>query len=299
MIYRIIGTASLVLTLFAPAPASAQNANIHTTACMGLWSKVRQAEPLVPEARDIQSLIAPLVKGCATEITNTLSDAPLSTHQDQLRALDTISFYFNATSQTSPFPLEDLAAKISARFPPGTMDAASSESLRAIKEENRSVGWLEEMNLGRSINKLQRKKTTPTDVIVLKLDNGRLKADQLDLSKVDLVVVAGCHMARRAARQLLQDPAAMLLLSDLRVVWMQPVDRSLNVEDVAKWNQDFPEAPMHIAFENSQWRGMDLTALPTFHLLRNGKVVASHRGWSRDGSTPAALLEALENLQAR
>lgn len=297
MIYRTAGTA-LVLALFALAPASAQKANIQTTACMALWSKVRHAEPSVSEARDIQRLIAPMVKGCATEITSTMSDAPLSTHQNQLRALDTISFYFNATSQTSPFPLEDLAVRIAARFPSGTIDAASSESLRSIKEENRSVSWLKEMNLERAIHQLKRKKTTPTGVIVLKLDNGRLKADQLDLSKVDMVVVAGCHMARRATEQLVQDPTAKLLLSDLRVVWMQPADRSLNLEDVAKWNQEFPDAPMHIAFQNSQWSGMDLTALPTFHLLRNGKVVASHRGWSRDGKTPTALIEALQDLRA-
>ena len=298
MIYRIVGTAYTVMALFTLTPASAQNANIHTTACMGLWSKVRQAEPLVPEARDIQTLIAPLVDDCATEITNTPEDASLSTHRDQLRALDTISFYFNATSQTSPIPLEDLATRIAARFPSDTMDAASSESLRSIKEENRSVSWLREMNLERGIHRLERKKTTPADVVVLKLNNGRLKADQLDLSKVDMVVVAGCHMARRATERLLQDPKAKLLLSDLRVVWMQPVDRSLNLEDVAKWNRDFPDAPMHVAYKNSQWRGMDLTALPTFHLLRNGMVVASHRGWSQDGTTPTALLEALQDLRA-
>lgn len=299
MIHRIVGTASLVLALLAVAPASAQNANIHATACMDLWSKARQAEPLIPEARDIQRLIAPMVNGCATDITNTKSDAPLSTHQNQLRALDTISFYFNATSQTPPFPLEELAEQIAARFPSDTMDAASSESLRAINEENRSASWLREMNLERSIRQLKRKKSTPTDVVVLSLDNGRLKANQLDLSKVDMVIVAGCHMAHRATEQLLQDPEAKLLLSDLHVVWMQPVDRSLNLKDIAKWNQDFPGAPMQVAFNNSQWRGMDLTALPTFHLLRNGKVVASHRGWSRDGTTPAALIEALQNLQAR
>lgn len=299
MIHRIVSTASLALVSLAFAPASAQNANFHATACMDLWSKVRQAEPLIPEARDMQSLIAPMVNGCATEINNTKSDVPLSTHQNQLRALDTISFYFNATSQTPPFPLEELAAQIAARFPSDTMDAASSESLRSIKEENRSVSWLRDMNLERGIDRLNQKKTTPTDVVVLKLDDGRLKADRLDLSKVDMVVVAGCHMARRATEHLLQDPEAKLLLSDLRVVWMQPVDRSLNLDDVAKWNQDFPEAPMHIAFKNSQWRGMDLTALPTFHLLRNGKVVASHRGWSRDGTMPAALIEAIQNLQAR
>jgi len=244
-------------------------------------------------------LISPLATDCAAEIANAEEGAPLSTHQDQLRALDIISFYFNATSQTPHFPLEDLAAKIAARFPSDTMDAASAESLRSIKEENRSVSWLREMKLERGIRQLERKRTTPTDVVVLTLDNGRLKAHRLDISKVDMVVVAGCHMARRATGQLLQDPEAKLLLSDLRVVWMQPVDRSLNLEDIAKWNQDFPEAPMHVAFKNSQWRGMDLTALPTFHLLQNGKVVASHRGWSRDGSMPAALIEALQDLRAR
>ncbi len=297
--YRTAGAVSIVLAAIAPAPATAHNFNNPTTACMDLWSKARQAEALAPEARDIQELISPLATDCAAEITNTGMDAPLSTHQDQLRALDTVSFYFNATSKTPHFPLEDLAATIAARFPSGTIDAASEESLRSIKEENRSVSWLREMNLERSIHRFERKITTPTDVVVLKLNNGRLKADRLDLSKVDMVVVAGCHMARRATEQLLQNPEAKLLLSDLRVVWMQPADRSLNLEDVAKWNQDFPDAPMHVAFKNSQWRGMDLTALPSFHLLRNGKVVASHRGWSRDGATPAALIEALKDLSAR
>ena len=294
---RTVAMATVMLAALASLPASAHNHP--TSACMDLWSKARQAEHSASDAHDIQRLIAPFASACATEIASTPADAALSTHQDQLRALDTLSFYFNATSQQVPFALADLAATLAARFPSDGMDPASSESVRAIEEENRSVQWMRKMNLERKMLQLKQKRATSTEAIVLKLVNGHLKAESLDLSKVDVVVVAGCHMARRATEQLLKDQKASQALSGLRIIWMQPAGRSLHLKDVEEWNQAFPDAPMHIAYQNSQWRGMDLTVLPTFHLLRQGNVVGSHRGWSRDGTPPPPLIEALENLRAR
>lgn len=251
------------------------------------------------EAIDVHALIAPQALACSTEITTTQKTATDAQRRAQLKALDTLSFYANATSQNLPLPVVPLAATIVADINEAAPDSETTNILLELQAENRSPEWLERMQLSDEIQASEDPASTSGEVMTLVLVSGRLRSQRLDLATVDMVVVAGCHLAQRAAEKLKEDPKVQRLLAGRRIVWMQPAGRNLDLDELKQWNATFPATPMHVALRNSQWTGMDLTALPTFHMMKEGKVVASHRGWSRDGKTPAPLLRMLKRRRGR
>lgn len=251
------------------------------------------------EAIDIHALIAPQALACSTEITTRRKTATIAQRRAQLKALDTLSFYANATSQNLPLPVVTLAESVVADMNEAAIDPEATNLLEELHAENRSSEWLGRMQLTDEVQASEEPVSPSGVVTTLVLINGRLRSRRLDLATVDMVVVAGCHVAQRAAEKLKEDPKVQRLLAGRRVVWMQPAGRTLELDELEQWNAKFPATPMHVALRNSQWVGMDLTALPTFHVMKDGKVVASHRGWSRDGATPGDLLRMLKRHRRR
>lgn len=246
------------------------------------------------EAIDIHALIAPQALACSTEITTTPKAATIAQRRAQLKALDTLSFYANATSQNLPLQVVPLAESVVADMNEAAADPEATNLLEELHAENRSLEWLGRMQLIEEVQASEESAAPSGVVTTLVLINGRLRSQRVDLATVDMVVVAGCHVAQRAADKLKKDRKAQRLLAGRRVVWMQPAGRNLELDALEQWNARFPGTPMYVALRNSQWAGMDLTALPTFHVMKDGKVVASHRGWSRDGATPGDLLSMLK-----
>lgn len=285
--------------LAAPEDATQAESALAASACDEINQKVERTQSKDIEAADVQKLIAPLALACSKEISSSLEQAATIEHRARLKALDSLSFYFNATSEVIPFSPPALAALIIDKLDPGHSDGELKTLLKGLHEENRSHQWMQNMGLDDNIHSSYRSTQPSGQVATLTLKDGHLKTHTLDLREMDMVVVAGCHIAQHAAETLRDDPEAQRLMSGMRVVWMEPVGRSLDLDELQRWNAAFPEHPMHVALRNAQWTGMDLTALPTFHLLKNGKVVASHRGWSRDGATPIPLLDALRSFQER
>jgi hypothetical protein len=48
--------------------------------------------------------------------------------------------------------------------------------------------------------------------------------------------------------------------------------------------------PIHAPYSAAQWKGIDATGIPSFYLLRNGKVVDQCTGWSENGKADLLTL---------
>ena len=109
---------------------------------------------------------------------------------------------------------------------------------------------------------------------------------------VQIVVVAGCHFAADAARDIHADPALDRIFTR-HALWLG--SQSENIDDVRQWNRDHPGQSMNIAWRDSEWQMLDSWAMPTFYLFRNGRLVTPFGGWARETGTQqlrAALRQA-------
>jgi hypothetical protein len=138
-------------------------------------------------------------------------------------------------------------------------------------------------------------RTEPFQVTIFSLDGQQIMAGSVNLQQIELIIVGSCHVAKQAARALEDSIEAQQLLSRRKILWVEPASRHLDIEHVQRWNETFPNYPMSVATRNSEWIGIDMTASPAFYLMKNGRVVATHRGWSRDGSIPEPLLKMLRS----
>lgn len=132
--------------------------------------------------------------------------------------------------------------------------------------------------------------TLPESVLEISADARRMSRRRIDLDQgLRIVVVAGCHFARDAARAIAADPALDRWFRD-HATWLAAQAEPLAA--VADWNREFPTQPMHIAWRDRDWPRVRSWAMPAFHLFRDGELVAQWNGWPAD-SGMATLREQL------
>ncbi|MBK6726070.1 MAG: hypothetical protein IPG63_02230 [Xanthomonadales bacterium] len=130
----------------------------------------------------------------------------------------------------------------------------------------------------------------PESVLEVSADALQMSRRRIDLDQgLRIVVVAGCHFARDAARAIATDPALDRLFRR-HGVWLASQSESFTA--VADWNREFPTQPMHIAWRDRDWPRVRSWAMPAFHVFRDGQLVAQWNGWPAD-SGMATLREQL------
>lgn len=118
--------------------------------------------------------------------------------------------------------------------------------------------------------------------------DGTLRLDNLRLDgEWRLIAVGVCHFAEDAARAIAQHPGMSRAFAEGRAQWIAGVHEP--IEAMAQWNTQFPQQPLALAYENTAWAPVSFGASPTFFLFRDGRLVATHQGWSRDGSDMRTL----------
>ena len=110
------------------------------------------------------------------------------------------------------------------------------------------------------------------------------------------VFLVGCEMSAKAVEAIIADPALVRALEDANVLWLTGAKPGIGTAHVKAWNARFPHQPMRVAWSNAAWVGLDLTAMPTFHYLQQGRVTELHKGWDPK-QTPATIRAALAKLQ--
>ena len=129
-------------------------------------------------------------------------------------------------------------------------------------------------------NQDARTETGPAFVIFSNTDN-TASASFFRFPKGPMVIVsAGCHIARRAAESIAADSELSAAFREANAIWLSAASLALNPSDVRAWNNRFPESPMHVALNNSEWEDVDFARLPSFHFFFDGKLVAQVNGWS-------------------
>jgi hypothetical protein len=98
-----------------------------------------------------------------------------------------------------------------------------------------------------------------------------------------MVVGAGCHHSTNALQALQADPELQGRLRQVHLVLVTAPNAPIETRLISKWNAANPSMPIHAPYSAAQWKGIDVTGIPSFYLLRNGRVVDRHTGWSDNG----------------
>lgn len=61
---------------------------------------------------------------------------------------------------------------------------------------------------------------------------------------------------------------------------------------ISEWNAANPSMPIRAPYSAQEWRDIEVTGIPSFYLLKNGKVVAQRTGWPDKGK--ADLLRLID-----
>ena len=98
-----------------------------------------------------------------------------------------------------------------------------------------------------------------------------------------MVVGAGCHNSANALQALQADPELQGRLRQVHLVLVTAPNAPIETRLISEWNAANPSMPIHAPYSAAEWNGIDVTGIPSFYLLRNGKVVDQHTGWSDKG----------------
>lgn len=117
-------------------------------------------------------------------------------------------------------------------------------------------------------------------VLVMRPDGKSMLHKPIDMqAPLRIVVVAGCHFSEDAARAIRADPELDRLFHE-HAVWLAGENESLT--DVLKWNREFPDQLMNVAWRDNEWHMLDSWRIPTFYVFHNGTLVDQWSGWPAD-----------------
>ena len=110
-----------------------------------------------------------------------------------------------------------------------------------------------------------------------------------------MVVGAGCHHSANALQALQADPELQRRLRQVHLVLVTAPNAPIDTHLISEWNGADPSMPIHAPYSAAQWESIGVTSIPSFYLLRNGKVVDRRTGWSDNGK--ADLLKLIDAVK--
>jgi hypothetical protein len=111
----------------------------------------------------------------------------------------------------------------------------------------------------------------------------------VDTGPLQVMVLAGCHFAADAARDIVADPLLGPLFRT-HAHWLSLPPGQEDLQALRDWNREHPQAPLEMLYDRSEWPMFTRWTMPTFYVVRDGKVLGSMAGWS---SSSRAELVAL------
>jgi len=124
--------------------------------------------------------------------------------------------------------------------------------------------------------------------------NTLTRVAMLSRSGTELVMVvgAGCHRSANALQALQADPELQRRLQQVHLVLVTAPNAPIDTHLISEWNGVNPSMAIHAPYSAAQWESIDVTGIPSFYLLRNGKAVDRRTGWS--GTGKADLLKLID-----
>lgn len=118
-----------------------------------------------------------------------------------------------------------------------------------------------------------------------------LARQPIDTSPLQLMVLAGCHFSADAARDIVADPVLGPLFRQ-HGHWLSLPPGQEDLQAVRDWNREHPQARMEMLYDRSEWPMFTRWTMPTFYVVRDGKILGSMAGWS-----PASRAELVALLR--
>lgn len=114
----------------------------------------------------------------------------------------------------------------------------------------------------------------------------------IDLHPLQIIVAAGCHFSADAANDIATDPLLGPIFAR-HAHWLSLPPGSEDLNALTDWNRAHPQTPMLAIHDRSEWAVIPKWAMPTFAIIRDGKLIDSTKGWSSGDPEFRARLVAL------
>jgi hypothetical protein len=115
---------------------------------------------------------------------------------------------------------------------------------------------------------------------------------RIDLRPAQILVTAGCHFSEDAARAIAADPVLGPAFQR-HARWLALPPGAEDMAALRAWNQAHPQTPLYPIYDRDEWRILPEWDMPTFYLVRDGKVLAQLKGWPADDRDQRRRLAAL------
>lgn len=107
-----------------------------------------------------------------------------------------------------------------------------------------------------------------------------------------MVVGEGCHFSANALQAIHDDPALQARLRGAHLVLVTAPNAPVETHLISEWNAANPSIPIRAPYSAQEWPGIEVAGVPSFYLLRNGKVIERRAGWSDEGKADLLKLIA-------
>lgn len=114
----------------------------------------------------------------------------------------------------------------------------------------------------------------------------------IDLHPLQIIVVAGCHFSADAANDIAADPLLGPVFAR-HSHWLSLPPGSEDLDALTDWNRAHPQTPMLAIHDRSEWAVIPKWDMPTFAIIRDGKLIDSTKGWRSGDPEFRARLVAL------
>lgn len=126
-------------------------------------------------------------------------------------------------------------------------------------------------------------------------DGETLTREAIDLGPTQVIVAAGCHFSQDAADDTSTDPVLGPVFAR-HAHWLVQAPGIEQVRDVRDWNRKRPRAQAKMLYDRGEWALLPRWDMPTFYIVRGGKVIDQVDGWPRD---PTSNRQPLINMLRR
>ena len=118
---------------------------------------------------------------------------------------------------------------------------------------------------------------------VWRFDPATGKAERLgiDLGPLQIIVVAGCHFSSDAAADIVRDPVLGPAFAR-HARWLSLPPGNEKLDALAEWNRMHAATPMLPIHDRTEWALIPKWTMPTFAIIKDGKLIDSTKGWRSD-----------------
>jgi hypothetical protein len=100
----------------------------------------------------------------------------------------------------------------------------------------------------------------------------------VNLAPLQIIVTAGCHFSEDAARDISQDELLGPVFAQ-RAQWLVLAPGHESIDAARDWNRELPHTPIAMIYDREEWSALPHWRMPTFFIIRDGKVIDSAIGW--------------------